>query len=90
MSKQNGLDTTDLYNSTERDISKFIYWCLLGAAAIMLMVLSDCSDKPYPVNPKGGTPITSTYDRPAAYRLSSPTQEQMDSMEHLRTIQRGK
>ena len=36
-----------------------------------------------------GKPYQSTLSRPAAYRLASPTFEQMDSLHALRTCQRG-
>ena len=32
-------------------------------------------------------PVTATYDRPAAYRLQTPTADQMDHVEALLTVQ---
>ena len=57
-----------------------LVWLVFMMAADAVVKSAEIQEQFY------GKPVAGTYDRPAAYRLATPTADQMDHLHHVRQI----
>lgn len=87
----------DLMAETTKEVNRFAAFAsVIGLAVLIWLMAVSCVDgvvreaerrEQYEPRPRWAS---QTYKKPAAYRLSSPTQAEMDHVEHLIVVQRGR
>lgn len=80
----------ELYEPLEMDRITRVLIAVLVLALVAMLVngLFEALDRTAEIqNQYYSAPVTATFERPAAYRLASPTMEQMDHLHALRDLQ---
>jgi hypothetical protein len=80
----------ELYEPLEMDRTTRVLIAMLVLALVAMLVngLFEALDRTAEIQERYySAPVTATFERPAAYRLASPTMEQMDHVEALLVVQ---